>query len=173
MHWVRALSVFLLLAAAGLAAYAHWPQPALPPEFRAQRIVVDKRDRQLHLEKDGAVVRSYSVSLGTAPVGHKQQQGDQKTPEGSYIIDWRNPSSRFFLSLHVSYPSSQDRAVAAARGVDPGGEIMIHGLPNGLGWLGRLFKLVDWTAGCIAVTDREMAEIYDAVQDGTPIEIRG
>jgi murein L,D-transpeptidase YafK len=171
MAWRRTLLLLLALPA-GLAIYAHWPAATLPSDVRADRVEVEKGERLLHLLRGDDVIRSYKVSLGGAPAGHKQQQGDQKTPEGHYRIDGHNPNSRYFLSLHVSYPGPDDRAAAERRGVDPGGDIMIHGLPNGLGWLGRLFKLVDWTAGCIAVTDPEIAEIYRAVPDGTPIDIR-
>lgn len=118
------------------------------------------------------VLKTYKVSLGSEPVGPKQRQGDHKTPEGAYTLDRRNPRSRFYRSLHVSYPTPEQRAEAAKSGADPGGDIMIHGLPNGFGWLGSLHRTMDWTDGCIAVTDQEMDEIWRAVDDGTPIEIR-
>jgi murein L,D-transpeptidase YafK len=102
----------------------------------------------------------------------KRNKGINKTPEGSYILDHHNPQSRFYRSIHVSYPTAEQIAAARQRGVSPGGDIFIHGLPNGLGWLGRLHRRIDWTDGCVAVTDREMDEIWRAVPDGTPIEIR-
>lgn len=95
-----------------------------------------------------------------------------ETPEGNYVLDWRNPRSKFHRSIHVSYPSASDIAKAREEGVHPGGDIMIHGLQNGLGWIGRFHRLMDWTDGCIAVTDAKMDEIWRAIPDGTPIEIR-
>ena len=99
-------------------------------------------------------------------------QGDHKTPEGHYVLDRRNPKSKFYKSIHVSYPNEQDRRKAQAKGVPPGGDIMIHGLPNGMGAVGAAHRLTDWTDGCIAVTDAEMDEIWKIVPDGTPVEIR-
>jgi len=118
------------------------------------------------------VLKSYKVSLGSEPVGAKQRQGDHKTPEGTYILDRRNSRSRFYRSLHVSYTTLEQKAAASKTGIDPGGDIMIHGLPNGFGWLGSLHRTLDWTDGCIAVTDQEMDEICQSVDDGTPIEIK-
>lgn len=117
-------------------------------------------------------LKTYRISLGGQAVGPKQRQGDHKTPEGNYIVDRRNSNSRFYRSLHISYPTPEQRAEAEKAGLDPGGDIMVHGLPNGFGWLGSLHRSPDWTDGCIAVTDKEMDEIWSAVDDGTPIEIR-
>ncbi len=117
-------------------------------------------------------MRSYRVSLGHHPEGPKAREGDHRTPEGRYVIDHHNPNSAFHLSLHVSYPSAADSARAWAAGYPPGGEIMIHGMRNGRGWIGRAHLLVDWTDGCISVTDAEMDQLYEAVPDGTPIELR-
>jgi murein L,D-transpeptidase YafK len=103
------------------------------------------------------------------PVGAKEQEGDHKTPEGHYILDRRNAKSRYYKSIHVSYPSEQDKQRAAQRGVSAGGDIMIHGLPNGFGWLGATHRARDWTDGCVAVTDAEMDEIWELVPDGTPL----
>jgi murein L,D-transpeptidase YafK len=118
------------------------------------------------------VVKTYRIALGAAPVGPKERQGDHKTPEGTYFISGRNANSQYHRSLRVSYPSAEDRARAAKRGVSPGGDIMIHGLPNGYGWVGRGHLSKDWTEGCIAVTDPEIEEIWSLVADGTPVEIR-
>lgn len=139
---------------------------------RADLIRVWKSERRLELWRDGAVIRSYRIALGGAPEGHKAREGDQRTPEGDYVIDWRNPGSIAHLSLHISYPDADDLARAAAEGVPPGGMIMIHGILNGWGFLGPLHRLYDWTDGCIAVTNAEMREIWSLVPDGTPIEIR-
>ncbi len=135
-------------------------------------VVVVKSTRTLNLMAKGKVLRSYKVALGSEPVGPKQQQGDHKTPEGLYVLDRRNPKSRFYKSIHISYPNEQDRKKAVKLGVDPGGDIMVHGLPNGFGWLGATHRDRDWTDGCIAVTDKEIDEIWHLVRDGTPIEIR-
>ena len=117
------------------------------------------------------MIGRYAISLGAAPEGHKTREGDEKTPEGRYRIDWRNAKSIAHLSLHISYPDADDSAAAAARGESPGGAIMIHGMLNGWGWLGGLHRRWDWTNGCIAVTDAEAEDIYAMVPDGTPILI--
>ena len=169
------LRVLLLTALAGVALgliAANRPPSPLPPGAEADRIVVDKSDRTLTLLADDTVLATYRVSLGGAPVGHKQQEGDERTPEGTYVLDWRNAESIAHRSIHVAYPDAADTTRADSAGVSPGGQIMIHGITNGLGWLGRLHRLADWTDGCIGVTNAEMDQIWDAVPDGTPIEIR-
>ena len=140
------------------------------PLPRADLVVVDKSERTLILYAAGKPVRTYrGLQLGDAPEGHKRFEGDERTPEGRYTIDTRNPASAYHLSLRISYPDAADRAYATARGRSPGGEIFIHGQPN---WLpaGRLPG--DWTDGCIAVSNAEIEELWQAVRDGTPIEIR-
>ncbi len=134
-------------------------------------VLVEKGKRKMHLLSEGTVVKSYDISLGDRPEGHKQRQGDERTPEGRYIIDYRNPHSAYHLSLHISYPNRADRERARQRGVDPGGLIMIHGLPNGYQRAEPLFKGRDWTDGCIAVDNKAIEEIWALVKDGTPIEI--
>lgn len=141
------------------------------PNAKVDRIVLKKSERELILMSGNAVVKSYKVALGKNPVGHKKQEGDNRTPEGRYVIDRHNPNSAFHLSLHISYPSASDRDRAQRDGVRPGGDIMIHGLKNGMGWIGPLHRLMDWTQGCVAVTNEEIEEIYSLVADGTPIEI--
>lgn len=149
--------------------WAHWPSTELADGVVADSVVVRKEDRSLDLYSGGELLRSYSVSLGSEPIGPKEEEGDGRTPEGSYVIDYRNANSAYCLSLHVSYPSANDRERAQLRSEDVGGLIMIHGLPNGLGFLGRLHRLFDWTRGCIAVTDAEIREIARVVPNGTPI----
>lgn len=139
---------------------------------RADRVIVLKKDRTLQLLNRGKVIKSYKVALGGNPVGPKTQQGDHKTPEGNYNLDSRNVHSQFYKSIHISYPNAADRAAALRRHVSPGGDVFIHGLPNGYGWIGAKHRLKDWTDGCVAVTNEEMDEIWDAVRNGTPIEIR-
>jgi murein L,D-transpeptidase YafK len=117
-------------------------------------------------------VREYQVSLGRNPVGPKQRIGDGRTPEGTYVLDWRNRHSAFHRSIHVSYPSRSDARASQEAGAHAGGLIMLHGLPNGEGWIGAEHLGFDWTDGCIAVTNEEMDEIWELVDDGTPIEIR-
>lgn len=138
----------------------------------ADRVVVHKERRILQLFQGDRVIREYSVALGGNPVGHKRQEGDRRTPEGLYSLDWRNPGSAYYKSIHVSYPAPEDLKAAAASGVDPGGMIMIHGQPNYFGWLAFLTQSYDWTDGCIAVTNAEMDEIWAMVANNTPIEIR-
>lgn len=117
-------------------------------------------------------VKTYRVALGGNPLGHKQQEGDSRTPEGRYIIDGKNPNSSFYLSLHISYPNRSDIAVARKRGVSPGSAIMIHGMPDGLAVFNALGVYPDWTAGCIAVRNADIREIFSSVKVGTPIVIK-
>jgi murein L,D-transpeptidase YafK len=151
---------------------ANWPVRQIQGPAKVTRVVVNKSARTLSLVSDKTVVATFDISLGPNPVGDKRQEGDGRTPEGMYVLDYRNPQSRFHHSIHISYPNTEDRVRAAESGVDPGGDIMIHGLPNGLGWLGRLHRLIDWTNGCVAVTDQEMDLIWHNVKNGTPIEIK-
>ena len=139
---------------------------------KADQVIVVKGQSSLTLLSHGKVLRSYKVALGGSPVGAKEQQGDHKTPEGHYLLDRRNAKSRFYKSIYVSYPNEQDRQRASQRGVTAGGDIMIHGLPNGFGWLGAAHRARDWTDGCVAVTNAEMDEIWELVPDGTAIDIR-
>ena len=138
----------------------------------ADKVIVHKEERRLELQKDGKLIKQYKIALGGSPVGAKTRQGDQKTPEGDYVIDSRNPQSAFYKSLHVSYPNGKDRAAAKAKGVSPGGDIFIHGLGKQYGWVGQAHSLKDWTLGCIAVTNEEIDEIWALVPDGIPVEIR-
>ncbi len=147
-------------------------QTAAKPALHADRVIVLKKDRTLQLLSQGNVVKTYKVALGGDPVGPKVRQGDHKTPEGIYVLDSRNAHSRFYKSIHISYPNPRDRSAARQKGVSPGGDVFIHGLPNGYGSIGAAHRLRDWTDGCIAVTDEEMDQIWNAVGGGTPIEIK-
>ena len=144
----------------------------LPANARVDRVVVHKAERKLMLMSGAKVLKTYKVALGGNPTGHKQQQGDSRTPEGNYVLDFRNAHSQFHRALHISYPNAADRASAKRRGVSPGGDIFLHGLPNGYGAVGSAHTLHDWTDGCIAVTNDEIEEIWRVVKDGTPIEIK-
>jgi murein L,D-transpeptidase YafK len=149
------------------------PLLATVPESRkVDKVLVFKHDHELRLLNHGKVIKSYKVALGGDPVGPKMEQGDHKTPEGTYTLDRRNANSKFHRALHISYPNAKDREQARKRGVAPGGDIMLHGLPNGYGAIGAAHRLKDWTDGCIAVTNAEIEEIWTLVPDGTPIEIR-
>ena len=138
----------------------------------ADKVLIEKKERRLTLLSKGEVIKTYKIALGGNPVGPKERQGDNKTPEGTYIIDSRNRDSGYHLSLHISYPNEKDKIRAKELGVSPGGDIMIHGIKNGLSWVGASHAEVDWTKGCIAVKDEEMEEIYKLVPNGTIVEIR-
>jgi murein L,D-transpeptidase YafK len=142
------------------------------PAALADSIVVEKKAHRLTLYHLGRPIRSYQVALGGQPVGDKLSAGDRRTPEGLYSIEDRNPNSHYHLSLRISYPDAAHRARAEALGVSPGGDIMIHGLPNGRGKVGAAHRAYDWTNGCIALTDEEIEEIWNAVPIGTPVQIK-
>ena len=148
--------------------------PVAPPPANsiANRILIEKKARRLTLFHNNTPVKTYEIALGRQPEGPKQFQGDNKTPEGRYLIDSRKKNSSYHRALHISYPNAKDAAFAAKQKRPAGGDIMIHGLPNGMGSLGPFHRLRDWTAGCIAVTNAEIEEIWRAVPDGTPVEIR-
>jgi murein L,D-transpeptidase YafK len=136
------------------------------------KILIEKKERRLMLISKGEVLKTYKIALGGNPIGPKERQGDNKTPEGTYVIDSRNKDSRYHLSLHVSYPNGRDKKRAIELGVSPGGNIMIHGIKNGFSWVGEKQAEVDWTKGCIAVTDEEIEEIDRLAPNGTSVEIR-
>ncbi|MCA0202711.1 MAG: L,D-transpeptidase family protein [Proteobacteria bacterium] len=168
-----ALPAAALLGAPAEAQSRRAPPAMAPAHEQADFILVLKAARRLILYRGGQPLREYRISLGDgANDGPKRFEGDGRTPEGLYVIDWRNANSVSYLSLHISYPNEQDVAYAAAHGRSAGGDIMIHGINNGWGFLGALQRSRDWTAGCIAVTNREMRQIWSLVPDGTPIELR-
>lgn len=142
-----------------------------PADRQADLVEVFKGERRMELKRGGEVLGSYRVALGFAPRGRKEREGDGRTPEGLYSVDARNPQSAFHLSLRVSYPGERDKARAAALGVAPGGDIYIHGQPNGLKKLWTGHPRTDWTTGCVAVTDREMREVWSLVPTGTRVVI--
>ena len=144
---------------------------SIPSTLIVDKVFVDKSERILKLLSKDIVVKSYRIALGDSPIGHKHQQGDQRTPVGYYTLDYKNENSIAHRSIHVSYPNAADKARAKSRGVNPGGDIMIHGQMNGFGHLAGLNQQRDWTDGCIAVTNDEMDEIMAAVKVGTAIEI--
>ena len=174
---MRRMSIFsaifaaMVIATVPVSEAAASTQSARLPPLKADRLVVLKTERKLVLMKGAQVLRIYRVALGRYPKGHKQQQGDAKTPEGAYTIDFKLRDSAFYRAIRISYPNQRDITYARARGVDPGGKIMIHGLPNRMSAERVGHPRLDWTQGCIAVTNREMDEIWRMVDAGTPIEI--
>ncbi|HEV7337318.1 MAG TPA: L,D-transpeptidase family protein [Bosea sp. (in: a-proteobacteria)] len=147
--------------------------PALASsDQQATRVVIEKSARRLTLERDGRVLARYEVALGANPAGQKAREGDGRTPEGVYSVDFKHPRSRYHLALRITYPDARASEAAKQAGVSPGGDIMIHGIRNGLGWVGGLHRERDWTDGCIAVTNAEIREIWSRVPEGTPVEIR-
>jgi murein L,D-transpeptidase YafK len=165
-----------LMACGGISFVLWVIAEVLPAQQTAPRkadsILILKKDHVMELLAGGKVIRTYKVALGQGGLAPKEREGDRRTPEGHYTIDAKYAVSHYHKALHVSYPNAEDRARAAKLGVSPGGAIMIHGLPNGKGWVGAAHRLYDWTLGCIAVNDEEIDEIWNLVPVGTPVEIR-
>lgn len=159
------LSTILLLTTSLLATSLTYAWP------KADFVLVNKSERKLYLLQKGMPFKEYVVSLGPQPEGHKLREGDEHTPEGRYILDFKKENSDFYKSIHISYPNQFDQEQARGAGVSPGGSIMIHGLPGTMAFPASVIQTFDWTDGCIAVTNEEMDEIWNAVDIGTPIEI--
>ena len=168
---ISKLSVLVLFALVCFTwqAFSASPPP-LPASAASDKVLVLKSQRKLYLMQGGKILKRYKVSLGGHPVGPKIREGDRKTPEGKYVLDWHNTESQFYKSIHISYPNENDLARAEKLGVPPGGDLFIHGQPNDFTGPGK--QPGDWTDGCIAVSNQEMDEIWQAVPDGTTIEIR-
>jgi murein L,D-transpeptidase YafK len=166
------LAVLIVICPVALYFYAHHNWNPLPAGITIDRIVVEKSARRLSIFRGATRIKTYRIALGRNPMGAKQQEGDMKTPEGIYKIDGRNPQSDFHLALHISYPSDVDMARASARGISAGSDIMIHGIQNGRGWIGAFHRWKDWTAGCIALTDEEIEELWRVTPNGITIDIR-
>jgi murein L,D-transpeptidase YafK len=162
----------LLACAAGAAADGVGAARYTLDWTPAERIVIEKSRRKLQLVRADSVVREFDIALGGNPIGPKEQAGDSRTPEGEYVIDFKNLYSDYYLSVRLSYPNPTDVARARQRRVDPGGNIMIHGMPNGSVWPYQGYAGRDWTDGCIAVSNAAMQEIWLAVRENTPVEIR-
>lgn len=145
--------------------------PAVAIE-RADLVLVEKSKHLLTLSKAGKPLASFHVVFGANPIGHKQQEGDEKTPEGRYILDSKKANSAFYKAIHISYPNAQDSATAKAKGVSPGGYIMIHGQKNGFGWLSVVLQRFNWTNGCIALNNSDMDQVWASVDVGTVIEVK-
>lgn len=170
----RLLVMTLALLLIGLGGCTS-SKPAIEPQLTGpiDLVVVKKSERKLELHSRGRAIREYRVALGSSPIGHKYREGDARTPVGDYVLNWRNPKSNFYKAIHISYPNKQDRMTSKLLGYSPGGNIMVHGMPNYIQsenmrreYLGR-----DWTQGCIAVQNHEIDEIWSMVPDGTPIRI--
>lgn len=171
------LAAFILIASLAFIAYKIFLKKeeagsSFFPLEKADKVLVLKSERKLHLIRKEKIFRTYSVALGRSPVGDKVKEGDNKTPEGNYTLDWRNSNSSCYKSLHISYPNKEDKARAKKLNVSPGGDVMIHGLHPSNEWMGKMHLKIDWTYGCVAVTNEEMDEIWKSVKNGTPIEIR-
>ena len=165
-----AIGFVVLLA---LLASASSRADMLSPHYdKADSLLIVKSERKLYVLKAGEVLRDFDIALGLMPEGPKEREGDFRTPEGRYFLDARNPNSDYFLSLHISYPNPQDVARARAQGVDPGGQIMIHGQPNEPKYSESRYENWDWTDGCIAVSNSDMVDLWLMTEEGTPIEIR-
>ncbi|MBN1142729.1 MAG: L,D-transpeptidase family protein [Deltaproteobacteria bacterium] len=135
-------------------------------------VLVKKSARKMFLLSQGQTIKEYQVAFGAKPKGHKLREGDERTPEGRYRLDYKKENSTFFRAIHISYPNEEDKSRAKAAKENPGGQIMIHGQPNSLGWLSWITQWFNWTDGCIAVSNSDMAEIWELVKAGTPIEIQ-
>lgn len=143
-----------------------------PPPPRADFVLVDKGTNSLYLFQNNEILKAYNVSLGQNPIGHKVQEGDHRTPEGRYNLTYKNEQSKFYRSIRIDYPNQRDIAIAEQRGVNPGGDIVIHGMPNEVGDYRGPIKPHNWTQGCIAVRNYEMDEIMRLIEPNTPIQIR-
>ncbi len=166
MRWLFAVFCFSL-ATLSLAS----PPPAAP-EKPIDKVLVIKSERKLHLISRNETLKSYRVSLGKQPVGAKEREGDQRTPEGFYWINWRKISDKYNLAMHISYPNARDSERARAQGVKPGSMIMLHGTPVDEEYPEWFFHTLDWTEGCIALKNDDMRDLWSRVPDGTLIEIR-
>ena len=159
-----------IIHAGGLAALLFATAATATPQ--ADLVLVDKRAQRLYLYQGQRLLATFPVAFGARPQGHKQQEGDERTPEGRYLLDYKKADSGYYKAIHISYPNAADRAAAAARGVSPGGQVMIHGQRNGFGWAAALTQRVNWTNGCIALSNADMEQVWQAVAPGTPIEIQ-
>ena len=166
---VRRFVALFVLAALGVAL--PWQRAPATDFPVADRVLVEKGKRKLHLLRDGEIFRTFDIALGVEPSGHKQKEGDNRTPEGRYWLDLRNDRSDYFLSIRISYPNERDRREAERLGVPPGGQIMIHGQPNTPTYSAAYYRQTDWTNGCIAVSNSDMIDIWLMTPDRVPIEI--
>ena len=173
MRKAAIISIYLLLVIFTCAAiYNLWPEQKLASESKIDYLLVEKSQRTMKAYFGTQLLKTYKIAIGKNAIGHKVFEGDQKTPEGIYSINDRNPNSDYHKNLGVSYPNNMDRKTAKALGKSPGGDIKIHGLRNGMGFIKKLHRTVNWTNGCIAITDSEVDELFAAVVPNAKIEIR-
>lgn len=163
------LTIFLIFS--GLTVYYFYPEDKLPNDIQIDKLVVYKSKRRLFAYSNGQLVKTYKISLGRQPIGDKEFEGDKKTPEGLYLINDKNPNSGYHKNLGISYPDKDDIENAKRLGKSAGGDVKIHGLRNKSSFISKFHRWFDWTLGCIAVTDEEVDELYNAVKIGTEIEI--
>jgi len=161
----------LIIATIGLFIFLHSNNP-IDKSIKIDKIVIEKSKRKLQVYSNDKLIKTYKISLGQNPTGDKEFEGDKKTPEGEYVINDKNPNSGYYKNLGISYPNKQDIENAKKIGKDPGGQIKIHGIKNGLGWIGKIHLLMDWTAGCIALTNEDIDELYNVIKVETPIVIK-
>jgi murein L,D-transpeptidase YafK len=165
-------SLAFLIVIFSISFFFLHPEITSAKHIQADKVIVIKSKRLLILMRDGEILKAFRVALGKHPKGQKIKVGDQRTPEGTYVLDSRKRDSKFYRSIHISYPNESDIVKARKIGCSPGGDIMIHGLPKKLAKIGKAHRVWDWTDGCIAVTNSEIEEIWQFVPDGTPIEIK-
>ncbi len=170
-HLKKTIKYIILLTILGLFGFYFWPEKSLNTSKKIDKIQVIKHERKLIVFSNGEKLKTYKISLGKEPIGKKEFEGDKKTPEGVYIINDKNPKSGYYLNLGISYPNESDKRLAEKLNKKPGGQIKIHGLRNGFGFIGKFHRFFDWTLGCIAVTNKEIEELYNNVPIGTEIEI--
>jgi murein L,D-transpeptidase YafK len=169
---MKSTFLIIILAMIGFAAYFFISDDALPKGIKIDKIVILKAKRQLLVYSKGELLKTYSVSLGKQPVGAKEFEGDKKTPEGIYTINAKNDKSDYHKNLGISYPNKADIKIAKRLGKPTGGDIKIHGLKNGIGFIGKLHRWHDWTLGCIALTNEEIDELYEIAPIGTKVDIK-
>ncbi len=167
----KTIKYIILLILIGLIGFYFFPEKKLDTSRKIDKILIIKYERKLIVFSNGEELKTYKISLGKEPIGKKEFEGDKKTPEGIYFINMRNPNSDFYLNLRISYPNISDKKYAEKFNKNPGRQITIHGLKNGLGFIGKFHRFFDWTLGCIAVTNNEIEELYNNVPLGTIIEI--
>jgi murein L,D-transpeptidase YafK len=168
---VTVLMLIILATIIGLATYYFFPESKLPKGCKADKILVEKSNRKMHVYSEGKKLKTYTISLGFSPNGRKRFEGDGKTPEGVYYINRKNSRSIAHKSLGISYPDMIDKQYATKRRKSAGGHIMIHGLMNGFGYMGKFHRFIDWTGGCIAITNSEMDDLFRHIEVGCKLEI--
>lgn len=169
---MKKILLVILLLVLSFAGWYFYPFKALPQGSKIDKLIVYKSKRQMEVYQNGRLLKIYSIALGKNPLGHKQYEGDYRTPEGKYTINDRNPNSGYHKNLGISYPNTADKVNAKELGKPPGGDVKIHGLRNGIaGYLNKMHRFTNWTNGCVAVTNKEVDELYIAVKPGAVIEI--